>query len=245
MIKGEVTVILNVYNRSYSLETQLDAIKNQTVPVKDENIWIFYNKGTEKQSAPKNPAHRIFVCNQNTKFHGRFAIAMLVKTEYVSFFDDDVIPGKKWFENCLNTLKTHNGLLGGSGVTIKSKGYQWNNKHGWNGAHLNEPVRVDLVGHGLFLKSELLKNMWLEEPYSWDNAEDIMFAYLCQKYGKVNTYVPPHPENDLEMWCNIDGGKMGNDKNATYIHSVNHYKLRDETCVYCIDNGWNTVNNIK
>ncbi len=87
--------------------------------------------------------------------------------------------------------------------------------------------------------------MWLEEPYTWDNGEDIMFAYLCQKYGKVNTYVPPHPVDDIDMWCNTDGGKMGNDKNASFLKNADHYKLRDETCVHCIDNGWNTVNQIK
>src|SRR5258706_11477766 len=129
---NDITVILNVYNRPYSLERQLEAIKSQSVEVKDENIFIWYNKGTAKQSAPKNPNHKIFVCNYNTKFHGRFTASLLARTEFIAMFDDDIIPGKKWLANCLQSIKHCKAILGGSGLTIRSKGYQQHIKHGWN-----------------------------------------------------------------------------------------------------------------
>ncbi len=244
---NDITVILNVYNRPYSLERQLEAIKSQSVEVKDENIFIWYNKGTGmgKQSAPKSPNHKIFVCNHNTKFHGRFTAALLARTEFVAMFDDDIIPGKRWLENCVESIKQYNGLLGGSGVTIKSKGYQQHIKHGWNGNIKPDIItRVDLVGHAWFFKQEWAKYMWYEEPVSWHNGEDIMFSYLCQKYGGINTFVPPHPINNLDVWCNIDGATMGNDSNATFLTSQNHYQIRDEICIKCIDKGWKTVENI-
>lgn len=241
-----ITVILNVYNRGYTLEKQIEAIKNQSVIVKDEDIWIWYNKGTNPQPILENKKYRTFICNQNTKFHGRFAAAMLSQNKYIAMFDDDIIPGNRWLENCIDSIEKCNGILGGSGVTIKSKGYQNNIKHGWNG-HIKPTTitRVDLVGHAWFMKKEWMKYMWMEEPFSWDNGEDIMFSYLSQKYGNVNTFVPPHPENDKTLWSNIDGGRYGNDENATYIHVQNHYELRDMVCVKCIDNGWKTVYNIK
>lgn len=242
---NDITVILNVYNRSYSLERQLEAIKNQTVEVKDENIFIWYNKGTEKQSAPKNPNHKMFVCNHNTKFHGRFTAALLARTEYVAMLDDDIIPGKRWFENCIKSIKECNGILGGSGVTIKTKSYQPYSKTGWNGIQSNGIERVDLVGHAWFFKQEWAKYMWYEKPVSWDNGEDIMFSYLCQKHGGINTFVPPHPINDSELWSNIDGGTMGNDANATYIHNPTHTSIRNQVCFECIDRGWKTVENIR
>lgn len=242
----DITVILNVYNRPYSLERQLEAIKNQTISVKDDNIFIWYNKGTAKQATPKNPNHRIFVCNHNTKFHGRFAAALLARTEYIAMFDDDVIAGNKWFENCLKSIEECNGILGGSGVTIKSKGYWPNIKHGWNGQIKPDvTTRVDLVGHAWFFKKEWAKYMWYEEPVSWDNGEDIMFSYLCQKYGKINTFVPPHPVEDMSLWSNIDGGTMGSDANATYIHNPTHNSIRDNVCSECINRGWDTVDKIK
>jgi glycosyltransferase involved in cell wall biosynthesis len=243
---GDITVILNVYNRPYSLEKQLEAIKNQTIKVDDGDIWIWYNKGTAKQSSPKNSNHRLYVCNQNTKFHGRFAIALLARTEYVAMLDDDVIPGTKWFENCIESMKTHNGIMGGSGVTLKSKAYEPYIKHGWNG-HIKPEVttRVDLVGHAWFFRQEWVKYMWYEKPVSWDNGEDIMFSFLCQKYGRINTFVPPHPISDMELWSNNDGGVMGSDANATYIHSPTHVSIRNKVCSECIDRGWKTVENIR
>lgn len=239
----DITVILNVYNRCYSLERQLEAIKNQTIPVKDENIFIWYNKGTEPQSAPKNPLHKIFVCNHNTKFHGRFTAALLARTEYIAMFDDDIIPGNRWLENCLKAIENCDGILGGSGVLLKAKGYQPHMKYGWNGIQSGSIERVDLVGHAWFFKQEWAKYMWYENPVSWDNGEDIMFSYLCQKYGDINTFVPPHPTEDSSIWSNVDGYTMGNDKNATYLTN-NHYNLRDEVCARCIDQGWKTVEGI-
>ena len=73
---SDVTVILNVYNRGYTLEKQLAAIKAQTYNIKDENIWIWYNKGKNVQPLPVNSKHRTFHCSENTKFHGRFTAAL-------------------------------------------------------------------------------------------------------------------------------------------------------------------------
>lgn len=239
----QITVILNCYNRGYTLERQLEALKNQTVKVPDENIWIWYNKGKNPQPLPKNSNHRTFTCNENTKFHGRFAAAMLVRTTYVAFLDDDIIPGPRWFESCLANIQ--HGILGGSGVTIYSKGYQHHVKHGWNG-NIKPMVttRVDLIGHAWFLKKEWLKYMWYEEPFSWENGEDIMLCYLCQKYGGINTFVPPHPEHDKSVWSNVEGGKIGSDENASFIINKDHYPLRDMVCSKAIDGGWKTVNNV-
>ena len=48
----------------------------------------------------------------------RFAYALNAKTEYIAMFDDDTIPGPLWFENCLNTMKRHEGLLGTIGLVL-------------------------------------------------------------------------------------------------------------------------------
>jgi hypothetical protein len=46
-------------------------------------------------------------------------MALLANTEYVCIFDDDTIPGKRWFENYLSTIKQYNGLLGTVDVLFK------------------------------------------------------------------------------------------------------------------------------
>jgi len=242
-----VTVILNVYKRPYTLEHQINAIKNQNINIPDENIWIWYNKSDVPQPLPNNSKHFTFQCNWNSKFHGRFTAALLAKTEYVIFLDDDIIPGKKSFENAIYWTNKMNGIMGGSGVLLNGYGYRPHEKFGWTGVHPNEPVRVDLCGHFWCIKQEWAKYMWYEPVYSFENGEDIAFSFLCQKYGGINTFAFPHPENDIDMWSNHpsrDNG-WGNDKNASFIIKPNHYTLRDNICQYYIDKGWKTVKNLK
>ena len=77
-------------------------------------------------------------------------------------------------------------------------------------------------------------------------GEDIMFSYLVQKYGGINTFVPPHPETDKSVWStSFDYSiNVGNDENSSFKIGT-HYGERDRICAYCIDNGWETVNKIK
>lgn len=243
-----ISVILNVYKRSYTLNKQIEAIKNQTVPIKSENIHIWYNRSDVSQYLPEDDNIKTYECNWNTKFFGRFTIPLYLETPYIAILDDDTIPQPEWFQNCLNTISKpeYDGILGGSGVILKSKAYRPSYKIGWNGIHSDNAERVDLVGHAWFFRQEWSKYLWYEKPYSFDNGEDIMFSYLAQKYGKINTFVPPHPENNIKLWSteHKSGMEIGSDENASWKQS-NHNKLRDDICIHCINNGWNTVNNIK
>lgn len=243
-----ISVILNVYKRADLLEKQIQAIKNQSISIKSENIHVWYNKSDVGQVFPLDNKINTYVCNWNTKFFGRFTLPLLIKTPYVAMFDDDTIPKKDWFKNCIETIENPetNGLLGGTGVIIHTKQYQPHNKVGWNAEHLNKTKRVDLVGHAWFFRQKWAKYMWYEKPYTWNNGEDIMFSYLLQKYGNINTFVPKHPENNKDLWCNDwnEGWKFGNDKNASW-RIGNHMKLRNDVCYYCVNNGWKTVNKVK
>jgi hypothetical protein len=239
---SDVTVILNVYNRGYTLEKQIAAIKAQTYNIKDENIWIWYNKGKNEQPLPANSKHRTFICNENTKFHGRFAAALLVQTQYVAMFDDDIIPGTRWIENCIDSIEEKNGLYGASGVILNSLGYENNTKIGWNGVKNGKIQEVDLVGHCWFGKKEIFKYLWYEEPYTFESGEDISFSYMIQKYANLKTYVPPHLINDIEFWGNISGDNFGNDNNATWLTYENHFPIRNEITKHYINKGWSLVN---
>jgi hypothetical protein len=243
-----ISVILNVYKRPLMLEKQIQAVLNQSVPIRAENIHVWYNKSDAEQHFPIDPKIKTYACNWNTKFWGRFTVPLLVRTPYVAMFDDDLIPPKNWFKNCLDTIgkPETNGILGGSGVIIQRKAYIPYNKVGWNGEHLNATKRVDLVGHAWFFRQEWIKYLFYEKPYTWENGEDITFSYLAQKYGSINTFTPPHPEEDRSMWCTDYGvaESVGSDINASW-RVGNHLDIRNEICVHCINNGWKTVNNIK
>jgi hypothetical protein len=243
---SDVSVILNVYNRPERLEKQIDVLLEQSVKIKPENIHVWYNKGDKAQKQPKNKDIKTYTCNWNTKFFGRFTLPLLCKTEYVAMFDDDMLPEKDWIKNCLDSMDKQEGIYGGSGVILKSKGYVPFSKVGWNGKHSNKIERVDLVGHAWFFKQEWVKYLWHDKPISWDNGEDIMFSFRAQKHGKINTFVPPHPEDKRNLWStNYNfSASVGSDKNSSWLKKP-HMGERNRISVNCINDGWKTVNNIK
>jgi hypothetical protein len=244
---GDISVILNVYKRGYTLEKQIEAIKQQSIGIKSENIHVWYNKVEGVvQPLPKDPEIKTYQCNYNTKFFGRFTIPLLCRTKYIAIFDDDIIPSKDWFSNCLNSMNKLEGIYGGSGIITNGKTYTPHQKVGWNGLKSDKITEVDLVGHAWFFKQEHTKFMWTEPIPSWDNGEDIFFSYVAQKYG-IKTYVPPHPEGHINLWSNDralasnNGVDWGSDENAHYIKNVNHMDDRNKLVEDMISNGWKTV----
>ena len=238
-----ITVILNCYKRPQYLQEQIEAIKSQTIP--SEDIWVWSNKPEDQnQQDLSHLGIKTIVCNHNFKFHGRFALGLLAKTKYVAFFDDDTIPGNKWFENCINTVNQgYNGILGTTGVLLEGNYYTPHTKVGWNRGGNDQPQEVDLVGHAWFMEKNYLRYLWYEDPVSWDNGEDMQLSYLAQKYGNIKTYVPSHPQSDHSLWGSLPtkGKQYGNDNNANWkIH--NHTPLRNSIVKQQIKQGWKIVN---
>ena len=195
-----VTVILNGFKRSKHFKRQLDAIKNQSV--KPNEILFWQNKGDEfDENLTSDLIHS--KCNQNLGVWARFAYALNVRSEYICVFDDDTIPGPRWLENCLETIKNHDGLLGTIGCIFESKDdYLKQTRRGWGTPNEKTEI-VDIVGHSWFFKREDLSLFWREMPdidQSPFAGEDIHFSYMLQKYSNKKTYVPPHPTNDLSLW---------------------------------------------
>jgi len=108
---------------------------------------------------------------------------------------------------------------------------------------------VDYVGHAWFFKREWLSHLWREKPPTWDNGEDMHFSYTAQKYGGIQTYCPPHPEEIPEMHGSLMGNELGVDSKATSNNqAVSHQQFfseRDMCVRTAIDGGWNTVEKIK
>lgn len=244
-----ITAILNVYRRPQNLEMQIKSLLNQSI--KPNQIWAWRNFHNDSESLDfKNiiGLDRWINSNYNWKFYGRFSAALLADTEYVAIFDDDTIPGKDWFKNCLDTMNIKEGILGSAGVTLNSSIYADHIRCGW--PTKNENIeRVDLVGHAWFFKRDWLKYLWSEKPFTWDNGEDIQFSYLAQKYGGIQTYCPPHPKNNLMLHGSIMGEKLGTDSKATSIGTnvsfTQFFSERDRCVQNAVKNGWKTVKEIK
>jgi glycosyltransferase involved in cell wall biosynthesis len=231
-----ITVILNSYKRATYLTEQIQAIENQTVKPKDIMVWS--NRPEEgKQYNLDDLGVKAAYANHNFKFHARFAFGLLAKTEYVAFFDDDTIPGPKWFENCMNYLKNDNLILGSTGVLFKRDEYDGATKIGWNGIHNSKLEYVDLVGHAWFMRRNTLKYLWENYPLSWDNGEDIQLSGWAYQYGGIKTAVPPHPKDDVSLWGSTKGWEYGNDKNSSWRKN-NHFPLRNQIVRDIIDQGY-------
>jgi hypothetical protein len=243
-----ITVILNMYRRPQNMNMQIASVRQQTI--KPNEVWIWKNHHDDNKSVDLNTfdVDRRFNNDFNWKFYGRFAGAMLAQTEYVAIFDDDTIPGNKWFENCLDTISKVNGILGTAGVILNSNMYVDHERCGWPSQ--NEQItRVDLVGHAWFFRKDWLKYLWMEKPATWENGEDIHFSYLAQKYGNIETYCPPHPKSDKMFHGSLLGMKLGTDSVATSNNITMSHKQffseRDLCVQNAINGGWKTVRNIK
>ena len=237
--KNSITAILTCYRRPEYLQEQINALRAQTNP--PEQIWLWVNHHEENKHLDFEDLDidRVIRNDHNWKFHGRFALAQLAQTNFIGLFDDDTIPAAKWFENCLDCYSTKPGIYGGIGVILGEERYYGHKRVGWSAPN-NEITEVDLVGHAWFLNKKDLQYMWREEPFTWHNGEDIQLSYLCQKYGNIKTYVPPHPLDKPEMFSSTKGVMYGIDNKATSRPS-NHavfYNQRDEQVKSHIQNGW-------
>ena len=237
-----ITVILTAYRRTEYLADQVKAIRNQTVAPTE--IWVWSNLSSDELRDVSSLVDRVVVSNTNWLFWGRFALGNLARTGYLAFFDDDILPQPLWFENCLSTINNgYDGILGGSGVLLPIEGgYSSKNKVGWNGRHLNSTAEVDLVGHAWFMRKKHLQYMWREEPFSWDNGEDIHLSYMALKYGGIKTFVPPHPENDQSCWsCRPDFGKIVGRKKGATFKIAGHKQARTNIVHKYRQDGWAIV----
>ena len=218
-----VTVVLNGYKRGQHLAQQLEAVKKQTLRPKEIMLWQNAGEDFDPQIAGKTTWAS---CNKNFGVWARFAYALNAKTEYICVFDDDTIPGKRWLENCYETIQKHEGLLGTIGVIYQTpNSYHPMDRVGW--AEPNEKTeRVDIVGHAWFFKREWLSTFWRELPekdHPMIVGEDMHFSVMLQKYLGLNTYVPPHPKDNKELWGSLPdtAWSIGQDQAALSMNMDN------------------------
>ena len=244
-----VTVILNGYRRPEYLDSQLHAIHNQSV--KPDEVWLWHNH-EESQYGAFDKHYKNFDAvvksSRNFKFHGRFALGLLARTEYVAFFDDDTIPGARWLENCTIHHEKIPGILGGVGIVLRSSTYGDHDRVGWP-LPSKDIAYCDLVGHAWFLKRENLKYLWSVPPISLDNGEDIQLSLFAKKHGGLPTYCPPHPPEDKSMWSSLAPWELGNDSracsNASNPDWAQFAQQRIDIVREALKRGWNTVRNVQ
>ena len=219
----DITVILTAYKRDYFTQ-QLPAIFNQSI--KPKKVYIWQNERNIDLDKYKNQYDiNIIRSDENTKFFGRFAFANFIQTEYLAIFDDDIIPGSKWLENCLQLSKKNNCIVGQNGRNYKNNTFV-------NPNHYKEN-EVDFVGHCWFFKKEWLKYMWYFKPYTIENGEDIHFCLSAKYFGNIKSFVAQQVEKD--KMGDITQDKLAVDQHASF-KIKDHTKLRVEIYQYLLNN---------
>lgn len=202
-----VTVVLSGFKRPHVLKQQFEAIKKQTIGEVPIMLWVnLVDQNIKFDNEILNSCQTI-LSNTDYGSWGRFCIALNASTEYVCVIDDDTIPGSKWLENCFQTMKTHRGVLSTRGVIadrIYDLEYPAPRSYtpiGWCNPN-NEVMRVDMGCHSWFIEKDWLRAFWMEMPLTIPKryGEDTHMSYVVKKHFGLNTYVPPHPKDDIEMW---------------------------------------------
>ncbi len=240
-----ITAILNVYRRPELLAKQVDILQKQSHP--PDHIWIWQNKAPERidLKIPKRCVH--VQSNFNFLYHGRFALALLAQrhSEYVAIFDDDIMPGPRWLENCLASMKEKEGLYVGTGNRLLPNEFEGQKRpwFGWRGPS-DQIEEVDYGGHCWFMKSDWLRYFWAEPPVSLENAEDIQLSFALQKQAGIHTYCPPHPVDAPDLWSNTVGWQHGRSEVASHknpptgITKRDWFRQRRQIEQECIKRGW-------
>ena len=227
-------VLLTAYKRPQVLEQQLQAVKNQSLK---PNRILLYQDGINSyyKIELKDDILKQFddfkIAKENTGVWQRFAYMAKASTaKYVCVFDDDTIPGQRWFENCFVHMQQQRGVYGTNGVMLINPdlyplGQSMVNA-GWHSGN-EEITEVDFVGHSWFVERDSLKAM-IKKPYINKYkyvGEDMCLSFASQE-NDIPTYVPPHPIDDLSLWGSNPkyGLKYGTNEVAL---SINMPNLRD------------------
>lgn len=237
--RPKVTCVMNAWGRPNAFPCQFNAIKGQSI---ENEVLVWQNAHADTKADWKRDwfdeaqvTHG--TCNKNLGVWARFAFALNARTEFVCVFDDDIVPGKDWLANCLDTFAKYPGLLGGNGVIFHSLS-DYNNRTNYGWAFPNRyATQVDIVGHAWFLRREWLGLYWSEMPNLSQPViagEDFHASYMLQKHG-INTFVPQHRKHTPNRWsCKSrqQGMQFGRMSVALSKHVQHSAAIRDGLSLY-------------
>lgn len=221
----KISVILTAWERPQNLEEQVERVLAQTIPPQEIILW--YNQPKKKLglferkqlTSFKNDKYvRKIICDYNFGIIPRFAFALCTEGEYVCIFDDDTMPGPRWFENCLTYVDQESALCGTIGLRYLSRTELKTEKPRMGWEAMNPSLEfVDTVGHSWFFRREWARYFWDEEPLLRSFGEDIHFCAMLKRHG-IRTACPPHPEENRELWGSTKP-ELGVDKVAISVSS--------------------------
>lgn len=248
----DISVVLTAYKRIDILQKQINAVKNQSI--KPREILLFQDCIPAQYQIILNEEiisqfDSVYIAEENEGVWGRFRYASQAGSKYVCIFDDDTVPGSRWLENCCLQMRKKEGIYGTIGIVLaRNTSYPDGGYYSVGWRCPNAVTReADFAGHSWFLKKEWLAYMFegTEKYQSLKYAgEDMCLSFSCQKHG-IKTYVPPHPEKNMEYWGAEPGiSSVAGSSIEALSRSGNDSKMRDAVQMMLKD-GWKTLSERK
>lgn len=239
--------MLTCFKRPGNIKSIADAIAVQTV--KPTQVWLYHNQNTDTPlTTVPSIVGRVITASKNMGVWPRFLTCMDMDTDYVCVFDDDTVPGSRWFENCLNSMEMHEGLHGTNGIIFPVKGRKPYKSIGWKGCR-NQTTPVDIVGHSWFFKRDWLRYYGFMPRPSHNGGknfqtcgEDYHFSVSLQMMCNLRTYVPPHPKGNKSVWGSVQG-QLGRDHHALWKSKTEERKKNLVHNAYR-QIGWRLINDV-
>ncbi|KAG0590220.1 hypothetical protein KC19_1G082200 [Ceratodon purpureus] len=219
---AKVTVILNHFQRK-TLCAQLDSLLQQTLPF--HNVWVLAFGSPQQDQLRSivntyNDSRITFVSSTyDFKYYGRFQLALQTEgSDFVYMLDDDMIPGRRMLEilsHAGGTDKYRNAVLGSIGriLPFRQKDFTFPSYRKFGskeaGIYLPDPaynivvdrvVQVDFLSSSWFLSTDLIRSLFIEQPFTFVTGEDLHLSYLLQKYKDGGSFVLPVDPRNKETW---------------------------------------------
>lgn len=228
---NEITAVLFTYMRPHLLQDQIEALKKQTYP--PEKIIIGHLE-TEEYTPQFNFENLRYVTfHEDPGVRAKWLTALCAKTDYVAVIDDDIIPGKRWFEHCIELSMEKRAVYGALGFYITDDYYE---KLVPYRDYNEKPEEVDFLGQSWFLPREFAHYPYRElMPYDVHSEDDIWFGYQLWKRD-IPQIVPRHPRSNPELWGAKEMRSRG--KVALNKRRDDHKKNRKKLIKFCKEHGW-------
>jgi UDP-N-acetylglucosamine 2-epimerase (non-hydrolysing) len=207
----DIVIVLTVWKRN-NLERQLLQIKDQSIlKNKKTNIIVFQNSNYVNVSDIINKWNKSEMFSEKvvinfiqstieTGYFGRFIIPLTSSVRGDSYFlicDDDVIWGKRYFENMFRvvdegSLATRNGRLLDENFQeyspVPKKAIKKN-------IHVcyDEDIQYDFGGHTWAGFISWLRKAWNHIPISIENSEDFWLSATLKSFYNIPTKTPKCP----------------------------------------------------
>ena len=248
------SAIITMWKRGDYLAEQLSAIRSQSIP--PQEIIIIINENHLSESMVRNiggPDIKIIKSDLNN-LYSRWTIAYIAKGEYVSVFDDDVIPGDLWIANAIRACSRYCALVGPSGRVYSPKGIHDYFKFVGPVVRSSDEQKIDCSETDIYCdwvcNSYLFKREWvgyaLRAPRyqdSFKTFDDIQLATSLKVFGGIQCVTPMQPKHNTRLHGSLKHD-YGNDNYAIWkTNSEHHFSYRKAYIESLINDGYKPVQN--